>query len=161
MEPRIAALADTLRLNTKLFRNCLESLSEDAATRRPSAATNSASFVAAHLADSRFYLLRMLGAEHENPLAAYLGTASSIDDVKQLPPLGETLAAWAAASHALRDRLETLTAAELDGPTAAPFFAPEQTMLGALTFLVQHDSYHLGQLAFLRKLAGLPAMRYT
>ena len=34
-------------------------------------------------------------------------------------------------------------------------------MLGALTFLVQHDSYHLGQLTFLRKLAGLPAMRYT
>jgi uncharacterized damage-inducible protein DinB len=88
-------------------------------------------------------------------------TATQIDDVKQLPPLGETVAAWAAASYALRDRLETLTAAELDGPTAAPFFAPEQTMLGALTFLVQHDSYHLGQLAFLRKLAGLPAMRYT
>jgi uncharacterized damage-inducible protein DinB len=34
-------------------------------------------------------------------------------------------------------------------------------MLGALTFLVQHDSYHIGQLALLRKHAGLPAMRYT
>jgi uncharacterized damage-inducible protein DinB len=33
-------------------------------------------------------------------------------------------------------------------------------VLGALTFLVQHDSYHLGQLSLLRKWAGLPAMRY-
>ena len=65
MEPRIAALADTLRLNTKLFRNCLESLSEDAATRRPSAATNSASFVAAHLA------FVTIGSDYEATLCIY------------------------------------------------------------------------------------------
>ena len=34
------------------------------------------------------------------------------------------------------------------------------TLLGTLTFLVQHDSYHLGQLSLLRKYCGLPAMRY-
>lgn len=161
MDSRIVALADTLRLNTKLFRNCLESFNDEAASVRPSPSTNSASFVAAHLADSRFFLLRVLGAEVANPLAPYLGSARSIEDVKQLPPLGETLATWTTASHALRDRLETVTAAELDGPTSAPFPAAGQTMLGALTFLVQHDSYHLGQLAYLRKYAGLPAMRYT
>ena len=161
MDSRIVALANTLRLNTKLFRNCLESLSNEAATVRPSPSTNSASFVAAHLTDSRFFLLRVLGAEAANPLAPYLSTARSIDDVKQMPSLDETLTAWTTASHALRARLETLTAAELDGPTSAPFPAAGQTMLGALTFLVQHDSYHLGQLAYLRKYAGLPAMRYT
>ena len=36
----------------------------------------------------------------------------------------------------------------------------DRTRLGALTFLVQHDSYHIGQLALLRKPAGLPAMSY-
>ena len=161
MDPRILALADTLRLNTRLFRNCLESFDDETARQRPSSATNSASFVAAHLTDSRFYLLRMLGAEAPNPLASYLADTQSIDDVKQLPPLRETLAAWTTASHALRDRLEMLTAGELDGTTAAPSFAPGQTMLGALMFLVQHDSYHIGQLAFLRKYTGLPAMKYT
>jgi uncharacterized damage-inducible protein DinB len=28
-------------------------------------------------------------------------------------------------------------------------------------FMVQHDSYHLGQLSLLRKRAGLPAMSYS
>jgi serine/threonine protein kinase len=37
----------------------------------------------------------------------------------------------------------------------------EQTMLGALTLLVQHDSCHVGPLAFLRKYSRLSAMRYT
>ena len=161
MDLRVATLADILRLNTKLFRNCLDSFEDDAAAVRPSSSTNSAAFIAAHLADSRFFLLRILGAEHPNPLAPYLEAARGIDDVKQFPPLAATLAAWSTAAHALRDRLEALTATELDGPTAARFPGAEQTMIGALTFLVQHDSYHIGQLAFLRKYGGLPAMRYT
>ena len=36
-----------------------------------------------------------------------------------------------------------------------------QSLLAVLTFLVQHDSHHSGQLALLWKHAGLPAMRYT
>ncbi len=34
-------------------------------------------------------------------------------------------------------------------------------MLTLLTFFVQHDSYHVGQLVLLRKHAGLPAMQYV
>ena len=37
----------------------------------------------------------------------------------------------------------------------------EPTVLSALTFLVQHESYHIGQVTFLRKHAGLPAMQYA
>jgi uncharacterized damage-inducible protein DinB len=33
--------------------------------------------------------------------------------------------------------------------------------LGLIAFLAQHDSYHLGQLAFLRWQLGHPAMSYT
>ena len=36
-----------------------------------------------------------------------------------------------------------------------------KTTLGMLTFLVQHDSYHIGQLSLLRKYAGMPAMQYS
>jgi uncharacterized damage-inducible protein DinB len=33
--------------------------------------------------------------------------------------------------------------------------------LGLVAFLVQHDSYHLGQVAFLRRQLGHPAMSYA
>jgi uncharacterized damage-inducible protein DinB len=160
MDSRVVALANILRLNTKLFRNCLDDLTDEQAGARPSATTNSAAFIAAHVADARFFLLKVLGDERPSPLAPYLDKARGIDDVKQCPPLAETREAWTAASHALRDRLEVLTAAQLDAAVSLRFPA-EQTVLGILTFLVQHDSYHVGQLALLRKYAGLPAMRYT
>jgi uncharacterized damage-inducible protein DinB len=161
MDARITSLADILRLNTRLYRNCLESLTEEQAAVRPSPATNNAAFVAAHLAESRFFLLRVLGGGRPSPLAPYLEGARSIDELKRQPPLTEVLAAWTVAAHALRERLDALTAADLDGPCAERFPAAGQTMLGALTFLVQHDSYHIGQLSLLRKYAGLPAMRYS
>ena len=53
MESRVAPLAEILRLNTVLFRNCLDGLSDEQAAMRPSGATNNAAFVAAHLTSSR------------------------------------------------------------------------------------------------------------
>ena len=160
MDPRVVPLADILRLNTQLFRNCLESLDDKAATLRPSSRTNNIAFVAAHVTDSRFLLLRVLGAERPNPLAAYLETARGIDDVQRLPSLAEVQDAWTAASRGLRDRLPALTATELDAPPAAQVLGPELTMVDTLTFFVQHDSHHIGQLALLRKYAGFPEMKY-
>jgi uncharacterized damage-inducible protein DinB len=100
------------------------------------------------------------GLEQASPLSRWLQGAKTIDDIKELPPLADVVAAWTAASHALRESLGGLDAAALDGPPKARFPAGGATMLGALTFLVQHDSYHVGQLSLLRKHAGLPAMSY-
>ena len=109
MDNRVAPLAEILRLNTTLFRNCLDGLTDEQAATRPAGATNNAAFVAAHL---------------------------------------------------LRDRLAALTPADLDAPSDARFPLFNGTRLGTLTFLVQHDSYHVGQLSLLRKYCGLPAMRF-
>jgi uncharacterized damage-inducible protein DinB len=36
----------------------------------------------------------------------------------------------------------------------------DNTKFGALTFMVQHETYHIGQLGILRRALGLPAMKY-
>jgi uncharacterized damage-inducible protein DinB len=160
MDARVVALAEVLRLNTKLFRNCLDGLTDEQAAVRPSPGTNSAAFIAAHVADSRYFILKVIGDTRPSPLGQYLKGAKGIDDVKQCPPLAQTLAAWTDASHAIRDRLAALTADELDASLTTRLPAV-QTVLGVLAFLVQHDSYHIGQLSLLRKYVGLPAMAYT
>ena len=87
--------------------------------------------------------------------------ARGIDDVGELPALAVIRAAGDAAREAIDARLAVLTAAELDAPAPQRFPAGGPTLLGALAFLAQHDSYHVGQLALLRKAAGLPAMSYA
>jgi uncharacterized damage-inducible protein DinB len=160
MDPRIVALSHILRLNTRLFRNCLDGVSDEQVHARPSASTNSLAFVAAHLVDSRFFVLRTLGVELANPLSPLLANVRGIDELTARIPLDTLADGWTTASHALRDRLEAITGAELDATFETRLPGPEQTVLGTLTFLAQHDSYHVGQLALLRKYVGLPAMTY-
>ena len=160
MDARIGPLAEILRLNTVLFRNCLDGLTDANAAVRPSGETNSAAFIAAHLTNSRYFLLKQLGVDEPDPLARYLDGRKAISEVAQMPPLGEVQDAWTRAAHLLRDRLATLGAAELEAQTTMRFPLSDGTLLSTLTFLVQHDSYHVGQLSLLRKYCGLPAMRF-
>jgi hypothetical protein len=52
MDPRITPLPEILRLNTRLFRNCLDGVTAEQAGPRLSASTNSAAFVASHLTEA-------------------------------------------------------------------------------------------------------------
>ena len=60
--------------------------------------------------------------------------------------------------------LLTFACSAVDLAAPAPWQAPgvdDKTMLGLLAFLAQHDSYHVGQMAILRKAVGLQAMSYN
>jgi len=161
MDPRVAPLAEILRLNAQLFRNCLEGLNDEQGRQQPSDSCNSATYVAAHLVESRHYLLKTLGAERANPLERYTGSWKSITEISEWPTLKQIDRAWSEVNDALTDRLARVTLKELDGSLTTQLPLESKTMLGMLTFLVQHDSYHIGQLSLLRKYAGLPAMQYS
>jgi uncharacterized damage-inducible protein DinB len=160
MDPRLAPLADILRLNTRLVLNCCDGMSEEQARLRASERTNHTAFLLAHLIDTRHFVLRMFGGSAENPVAAMLDGARGIDEVRSLPSLTSLNAAWHEISAVLDERFRALDGSSLDAPSPERFPIDDDTILGALAFLVQHDSYHVGQLAMLRRVAGLPAMRY-
>jgi uncharacterized damage-inducible protein DinB len=158
---RLQPLYEILRMNSRLFLNCLDGMDEDQARWRPTERTNSAAFLALHLVDSRHYMAKLVGAETRNPFAPLLEGAMSIDDIREYPSLDAIRDAWKAVTGNLRVRFKSLEADDLARPAPNRFPASEDpSLLGALTFLLQHDSYHIGQLALLRKQAGLEAMSY-
>lgn len=163
MDPRLTLLAETLRLNTRLYRNCLADLSDDLAAVRPSGRgpTNSALFLAAHLVDSRYWLLNLLGDKQASPLKGAEGGFNDIDKVSSYPSLSEIQTAWTSVGAALDRQLKSVGTAELEAPLDPGFPLESKTVLGVTAFMVQHESYHLGQLGLLRKHAGLEAMAYS
>jgi uncharacterized damage-inducible protein DinB len=160
MDPRLGPLAAIFDLNADLLAGCASDLTEDQANRRLEAGGNSIAFLVAHLTDVRHVLADLLGAPLPNPVGDALAGVRSIDEVESLPPLGELLSAWTTVSAHLSEVFAGLTAAELDARTTQPFPIPGGTALDAVAFLAQHDSYHLGQVAFLRRQLGLSAMSY-
>ena len=160
MSPRAAPLGALLRLNTHLLLNCFDQVTDDQASLRVVPQVNSMAFLAAHLIDTRHELLTILGGSSDNPVRTHLANARSIDDIVGLPGLPALLSAWRQVASAIEERLAAVDDAALDAPSGRRFPGGDPSTLGALAFLVQHDSYHIGQLAMLRRVHGLPAMRY-
>lgn len=160
MDPRVGPLLEIVRLNTRLFRHCIEDWTPRQAASRPTPETNSAAYIALHLLDARHRLLGHLGAGRLNPLGHFIEDRDRMADHVSYPGLLEISDRWTDASHALEDRLCTLTAEELDEPLETDLPVFDATRLGVLGFLVQHDCYHIGQLALMRRFAGLAPMRY-
>jgi uncharacterized damage-inducible protein DinB len=80
--------------------------------------------------------------------------------VSSYPALAEIRKAWTTVAKVLDQQLAAIKPAELDAPLDPGFPLENKTVLGVVTFMVQHDCYHLGQLGLVRKFSGLPAMAY-
>jgi hypothetical protein len=161
MDARLAPLVSTLRLNTRLLLNCLDGLEDAAGDLRPNERTNSLAFVAAHLVDARHLLARVIGLHAPPPYGGILEHARTIDDVPSVPPLSATRPVWRDITTRVEERLLLLEAVDLDAPAPQRYPIDDRSVLGAIAFLMQHDAYHIGQMALIRKYQGMPAMRYA
>lgn len=160
MIPLLQSHATALQLNTQLFFNCFDDITAEDAQRRVSDTANSMSFIAAHLIDARHFLGASVGVQIPNPLGESLSRVKSIDDVVALPSVPELRAAWLTVTQHLGAHLEHLTDDDLALGSEQQFPVDDPTILGGITFLLHHESYHIGQLGLLRKLLGYDSMSY-
>jgi uncharacterized damage-inducible protein DinB len=152
--------ARLLALNADLLLNSLDGLTAEQASIPVSPGGNTIAFLVAHLVDSRHFLAKLLGAPVANPVEQALAGAKSLAEVPALPTLSALRAAWVGVSRHLDRILASVDRERLDAPCEQRFPGGDGTLEGALAFLVQHDSYHLGQVALIRRHHGLPAMTY-
>jgi uncharacterized damage-inducible protein DinB len=80
--------------------------------------------------------------------------------VGELPPLADLVAGWERVSAHLASQMSGVTSSRLDADSGLRFPVQDRSVLGAMAFLLQHDSYHLGQMALLRRQLGFAAMSY-
>jgi DinB family protein len=150
MDPRLAPLAAIFDLNTDLLLNCLDGLSDAEGRERLVGGGNSITFLAARV-----------GHPLDNPMARYLEGARGFEEVRAWPTLEEVRSAWRSIGTHLQTALASLGPSELSRRHAHRFPLGDSTQLGLIAFLAQHDAYHLGQVAFLRRQLGRPAMSYA
>lgn len=159
MHPSVTPVAAIFRLNTELLLNCLEGLDEPQATDRGVPPVNSVSFLVAHLIESRHFIAGLLGAPLPAPFGDAFTRARSIDEAGPLPALADLEAKWERISAHLATLIERVDTPQL-AQAADRFPGSDETILGALAFLAQHESYHLGQIALRRRQVGGTAMSY-
>jgi uncharacterized damage-inducible protein DinB len=149
------------RLNTDLVLNCLAGVDDATAWQQVTEDTNHIAFILAHLITARHLIADAFGSPLPSPLEGAMDRATKVADVLELPPVDELLAHWLAVSEHLSDALAQLPDETLGAPTPMRFPIEGDTLLSVLAFFAQHDSYHVGQLALLRRQFGLAPMAYT
>jgi len=157
----LGPLRKTLNLNTRLFLSAVDGVDETTSLSRPNANTNHIAFIGCHLIESRHYLASCAGCETKSPFRE-LENARTIEDVKNFPSVEEIRAAWAQISEVLTDRLPRLSEADLKREMERSFPIEDgKSLLGCLTFMLEHEAFHIGQIALLRRYFGLRAMKYS
>lgn len=153
INPKVAGLVATLRRNVDVIGKNTAGITQVDSLHTVAEGGSTLSWVIGHVVSSRDGMLKMLDSEtawDESQDEKYrrgstVPTGTEVDDLREL------LLGLDRSQELLEAALPRATAAQL----AEPSGRPNASKLERIEFLTWHDSYHTGQTAVYRRLAGL------
>jgi hypothetical protein len=155
MDASLATTLGLMKISDGLFLKATADLSRAQGLESIGPHANPLVWIAAHLASARVGLAQLAGLERERPWGTRFARGTEVGDTEALPALHEIRVVWQDVTTALNERLPALTPAELDAPSPRQLPVDDRSVRGALAFLAYHESYHIGQMALIRKALGL------
>ena len=152
-------LARRYRFSTQFTQMAISDFLDSDWTFTPERGGNHATWMIAHLAFSRRTLARMLGADIAKAdweAKVVMGVAS--EPANNYPSPGEMLEDFQETGRILDNKLTEGSAEELNKSLEKPFPDGSETVLQAVGFMYMHESYHIGQLGYIRRLLGKPSI---
>lgn len=154
----IATAAGELHRNSSLLEKVVAGVPAEHWLRRPGDQSNHIAWIAGHMLWSRQMLMEMLGTKWEHPGLKVFARSAKIEKGTAYPEPDVLLKAWHEAAAVLEKTLENVSTEALAEP--APPGPPSQDgkVSGFIGVMAWHETYHLGQLAYLRGWLGYPGM---
>lgn len=148
MIDEIAYAATLFKLNSAMLAKVSEGITPEEWTRRPSDTANSMLWIAGHLLWARSRCARMLGSQWEQEWMKQFERGAKPGDGASYPTPETLMAAWKEVTEELQTGLERATEETLEREAHRPSLNGKVS--GMVYFLASHESYHMGQLAYLR-----------
>lgn len=154
MNPRIKLIVDLYNVNQALALKSLGQAKPENLHLRPQGTGNSVYWIFAHITVSRYSLAKALGMNESVMWGGMFELGSEPQDPAGYPSIDEIKAAFLEISDKLKRRFETVTEADLAKEPSFTIPGIEKSTAGILAFMSLHESYHVGQLAYLQRLQG-------
>jgi hypothetical protein len=147
-------------LHTRLFSNVIEGISDKDAQNRLNTKANHVAWLAGSLVHDRYEMANAAGVEIQQVTNELFKGPRGIRDHIAYPSLTVFKNDWDLITPILRKALLQLNDAELN--SADPYGMPgdDLTFLDAITFLIDRESYCIGQIGLYRRLLGYEPMKY-
>jgi hypothetical protein len=155
------------QLLTEWYLFALDGISDPDGSKAINDRTNSLEWLSGHLIVGRYRNMARLGVKMGPPksLDKFVNqalpppNAIAFDSKIKYPSLSECREEWKMYSLAFHEALKNVDEKMLK--TEIPFNVPigGNTVEDALTFVVEHEAYHIGQMSVIRKSLGYAAMQ--
>jgi uncharacterized protein YndB with AHSA1/START domain/uncharacterized damage-inducible protein DinB len=150
----VAPLAFILATNDTIAERTFQGVAADDLWKRPTPQTNAMLWILGHMVAGRAGLVKLLGDDVETGLGDLFARGAKLQDVSTYPTREQILEASREVNARLFAKLGALTEDVLATPASRSFTHAVQTVRDQLAFLVMHDTYHVGQLGYVRKALG-------
>jgi len=149
----ITAAADNYRMNTGMLTKMVEDLSPEEWLRHPEGTSNHVGWIVGHVVWARGRVLARIGIEWSKPWFDLFGRGSKCGDIAY-PSHDKFLEAWNESALLLTSALENVTDEYLAEPSVQGPPSTDGKQSGVISFLAIHETYHLGQISYLRSWLG-------
>lgn len=151
---QIAAAANSFKANDNLFKKAIEGITAEEWLRRPNDKSNHMLWIFGHVIWARAVTLKFLGAEFSKPWFPLFARGAKLDESAAYPTPEEARAAWEEVSAELASAMEAVSDDVLSKPGPQGIPSPDGKVSGVVAFLAHHETYHLGQVAYLHSWLG-------
>jgi hypothetical protein len=156
--PLVAPLVFILRTNDSLVERTFQGVAEKDEWKRPTPQSNPMLWIFGHMVQTRVALLKLLGESFDTGWGDLFVRGAALDDPSRYPGRGAVEGTSRDLNARLYAKLAAITEAELTQPAPRPSTPAVKTLGDQLSFLTMHDTYHVGQLGYVRKALGLPGV---
>jgi uncharacterized protein YndB with AHSA1/START domain len=152
--PALAPIALMLKLNAGLIKSSLEGIADPDLWQRPTPRNNPMLWVFGHIVATRAKLLGALGDPLDTGWGDLFNRGATLQDDARYPARQEIERVHRDVSERLKTVFAAFTDADLARPAPALGLPGVKTVADQLAFFAFHESYHVGQLAYIRKSLG-------
>jgi len=142
------------KTNTSMMKKATDDVRSEHCLVKPGDASNHLLWVTGHLIASRGGVLKALGAEWSSPWGSLFARGATPATADQYPSVEEIRNAWTDVSARLETAVAEAKAEVLAKPAPEGRRSLDGRVGGHVAFLAYHETYHVGQVCYLRKWLG-------
>jgi uncharacterized damage-inducible protein DinB len=150
----IEPVATIFKLNNEMVVRSLNGLSDEDCWRQPDPGANPMMWLVGHATISRAQLLARLGHKYDHGLGTVFDRGSSPQTSSAHPSRAVITEAWQDTRGRMRDAFAALTDEGLLAPPSGRPLPGVTNVAHMIAFVAFHESYHVGQMGYLRKMLG-------
>ncbi len=154
LNSRIAHAAQSYNQNASFLRQSVAGLSDDEWLRRPNDHSNHLLWIVGHVAWARTMLLARLEAPWTTPWMALYARGKKCVEGPDCPSPSTAMEAWNESCTRLLAAMEAASEELLSTPATQGPPSADGMLSGIVDFLAFHETYHIGQIAYLRSWLG-------